>query len=160
VCDPNLRFFFNYQQSKKKKVLYMFSVKPVNGFPTFPFWQCHWLVNSKGQSEMNPYVALLDVCVYRQTNEYTKDPTNISEILTTWIKLINVISNIIKIRFRDPCRIKCWRVPTKNKSQVPLVHSLLFCVQNGESQTQVVSQGLKWWVKNSSGESRTQLDEL
>ena len=58
-------------------------VKPVNGFPTFPFWRCHWLVNSKGQSEMNPYVALLDVCVYRQTNEYKKDPTNISEILTT-----------------------------------------------------------------------------
>ena len=58
-------------------------VKPVNGFPTFPFWRCHWLVNSKGQSEMNPYVALLNVCVYRQTNEYKKDPTNISEILTT-----------------------------------------------------------------------------
>jgi len=61
-------------------------VKPVNGIPTVPSWRCHWLVNSKGQSEMNPYVALLDVCVhfvYRQTYEYKKELTNISEILAT-----------------------------------------------------------------------------
>ena len=40
---------------------------------------------------MNPYVALLGVTsvhfVYRQTNEYKKEPTNISEILTTRLKL-------------------------------------------------------------------------